>query len=122
MGAVPDVTTNCTGDTGFNTFNTMDAIPAIANGIQIFPGSVPIYRGDVRVGGIGVSGDGVDQDDLIAFLGLHEAGLTLGSGIGNAPQSIRADNLTPRGVRLRYVNCPFTPFIGSSDQDVCNGL
>ena len=97
-------------------------IPGIANGIQIFPGSVPIYRDNVRIGGIGVSGDGVDQDDLIAFLGLHEAGQLLSSGVGNAPRAIRADTLTPKGVRLRYVNCPFTPFNDSSDQDVCNGL
>ena len=36
----------------------------LGNGIQVFPGSVPIYRGSTLVGGIGVSGDGVDQDDI----------------------------------------------------------
>ena len=30
----------------------------------------------------------------------------LGSGIGNAPPARRADQLAPRGVRLRYVSCP----------------
>jgi hypothetical protein len=74
------------------------------------------------VGGIGVSGDGVDQDDLIAFFGLHEASQALANGVGNAPPAMRADTLAPLGVRLRYVNCPFSPFNGSSDQDVCNGL
>ena len=44
------------------------------NGVQIFPGGVPIYRGATLVGAIGVSGDGVDQDDMIAFLGVHDAG------------------------------------------------
>lgn len=118
-----DVGTTCTGDTGLaGGFGLSNPIDAIANGIQIFPGSVPIYRGNVLVGGIGVSGDGVDQDDLIAFLGLHQAGQALANGVGNAPQAIRADTLTPLGVRLRYVNCPFAPFNGSSDQDVCNGL
>ena len=63
----------------------------IPNGIQIFPGSVPIYRNNVLVGGLGVSGDGIDQDDMISFLGLHNAGLELGTGIGNAPRGIRAD-------------------------------
>ena len=92
-----------------------------ANGIQIFPGSVPIYRGGTLIGGIGVSGDGVDQDDLVAFLGLHNAGLALGSGVGNAPTAIRADNLSPQGTLLRYVNCPFTPFLDSSEQNVCAG-
>ncbi|THD37676.1 MAG: hypothetical protein E7773_01415 [Sphingomonas sp.] len=92
----------------------------LQNGIQIFPGSVPIYRDGVLVGGIGVSGDGVDQDDMIAFLGLYNAGLEVGS-IGEAPAAIRADQLTPQGVRLRYVNCPVAPFLDTSEQNVCNG-
>ncbi|HRQ66706.1 MAG TPA: heme-binding protein, partial [Xanthomonadaceae bacterium] len=46
-------------------------LPQLGNGIQIFPGSVPIYRGGTLVGGIGVSGDGIDQDDMVSFLGLH---------------------------------------------------
>jgi uncharacterized protein GlcG (DUF336 family) len=97
----------------------------IANGIQIFPGSVPVYRGNTLIGGIGVSGDGIDQDDMISFLGLHEAGLSVG-GVGNAPKAIRADqilvNVGGRQVRLRYVNCPFAPFLDSSDNNVCEGL
>jgi uncharacterized protein GlcG (DUF336 family) len=95
------------------------------NGIQIFPGSVPVYRGNVRVGGIGVSGDGIDQDDMISFLGLHNAGQRAG-GIGNAPREIRADRIVvqvgTREVRLRYVNCPFAPFLGDPSQNVCEGL
>ncbi|MDX1626765.1 MAG: heme-binding protein, partial [Wenzhouxiangellaceae bacterium] len=79
----------------------------IANGIQIFPGSVPIYRGETLVGGIGVSGDGIDQDDMIALLGVDRAAQRLGGAVNNAPAAIRADRLTPRGVRLRYVQCPF---------------
>src|SRR3546814_9313676 len=67
----------------------------LQNGIQIFPGSVPIYRGDRLVGGIGVSGDGIDQDDMISFLGLHNAGARVG-GIGNAPPAIRADRIVVR--------------------------
>lgn len=97
----------------------------IANGIQIFPGSVPVYRGGTLVGGIGVSGDGIDQDDMISFLGLHNGGQRVG-GIGNAPQAIRADqivvNVGGRQVRLRYVNCPFAPFLGSDQNNVCEGL
>jgi uncharacterized protein GlcG (DUF336 family) len=37
--------------------------------MQIFPGSVPLYKNGVLVGGIGVSGDGVDQDDLVSYMG-----------------------------------------------------
>jgi uncharacterized protein GlcG (DUF336 family) len=95
----------------------------LANGIQIFPGSVPIYRGSQLVGGIGVSGDGIDQDDMISFLGLHNGGLRAGT-IGNADPAIRADQIVVpvgQGVRLRFVNCPFAPFLGSNEQNVCQG-
>lgn len=97
----------------------------LANGIQIFPGSVPIYRGNILVGGIGVSGDGIDQDDMISFLGLHNGGLRLG-GVNNAPIAIRSDQIVvpvsgSAGVRLRWVGCPFNPFLGSNEQNVCQG-
>jgi uncharacterized protein GlcG (DUF336 family) len=108
LGGGPDVAQNC---------STLARLP---NGLQIFPGSVPIYRGSTLVGGIGVSGDGVDQDDMIAFLGLHEAGLRLGT-INNAPKAMRADRLEPMGTRLRYVQCPQSPYIDSSATRVCDG-
>ena len=93
----------------------------LANGLQIFPGSVPVFRGDMLIGGIGVSGDGIDQDDMISFLGLHNAGEVLDTGVGNAPPELRADNLVVGGVNLRFVNCPFSPFLNSREQGVCAG-
>jgi Haem-degrading len=93
----------------------------LANGLQIFSGGVPIFRGDQLIGAIGVSGDGIDQDDMIAFLGLHNAGQRLATGLGNAPQARRADTVTAGGINLRYVNCPFTPFLNSREQRVCAG-
>ncbi len=98
----------------------------LQNGIQIFPGSVPIYRGSQLVGAIGVSGDGIDQDDMISFLGAHNGGARVG-GIGNAPRAIRSDNVVVtladnRTVRLRYISCPFAPFLDSATQNVCDGL
>jgi uncharacterized protein GlcG (DUF336 family) len=103
---------SCTGD------------PRLKNGIQIFPGSMPIYRGSQLVGAIGVSGDGIDQDDMVSFLGLANAGKILNTGIAHAPPAIRADKLAPQGegTRLRYVNCPQAPFNGSTEQNVCAGL
>lgn len=98
----------------------------LQNGLQIFPGAVPIYRGSVLVGAVGVSGDGIDHDDMIAFLGLANAGAALGT-LGHAPSAMRADVITfdlggGRTTRLRYVSCPFAPFIGSDAQNVCQGL
>lgn len=57
---------------------------ALPNGITIFPGGLPLYKNGVLVGGIGISGDGVDQDDLIAFGGT--AGF-------RPPNNIRSDQL-----------------------------
>lgn len=96
-------------------------LPKIRNGIQIFPGAVPIYRGSQLVGAIGVSGDGVDQDDMIAFLGLANAGVALKTGIANAPRERRADLIEPFGLgtRLRYVQCPQAPFNDSTEHNVC---
>lgn len=96
----------------------------LQNGIQIFPGSVPIYKNGELVGGIGVSGDGIDQDDMISFLGVHNAGIKLGT-LGNADPAIRADNIVipvnGEDIRLRYVSCPFAPFLDSNEQNPCAG-
>ena len=75
-------------------------VPGIAHGIQIFPGSVPLYKNGVLVGGIGVAGDGVDQDDIVAAMG--SAGF-------EAPLEIRSDRVFVRGVRLPWVKFPRHP-------------
>ncbi len=96
----------------------------LANGIQIFSGSVPIYRGNMLVGAIGVSGDGIDQDNMIGFLGVNNGGRRVGT-ISNAPKAIRSDRIVVNigvGVRLRYISCPFAPFLDTSAQNVCEGL
>ncbi len=87
----------------------------LADGMQIFSGGLPIYRGDILVGGIGVSGDGIQQDSLVGFLGLEDGPITL----NNAPANIRADQLSAGGVFLRYTNCPPSPFLNSSQQNAC---
>lgn len=108
LPALADVPQNCTG------------ITRLANGLQIFPGGMPIYRGNVLIGGLGVSGDGIEQDDMISFLGIANTAALLPS-LGNAPSTMRADELTPDGARLRYVQCPQSPFIGSTEQYACEG-
>jgi uncharacterized protein GlcG (DUF336 family) len=49
------------------------------NGIITFPGGIPLYKDGALVGGIGVSGDGVDQDEAVAFGGA--AGFPPGAGV-----------------------------------------
>ncbi len=124
-GAAADVTPGCAGVQIANDLSSITQTLAgdvrLGNGLQIFPGSVPIYRGATLVGAVGVSGDGVDQDDMIAFLGVHDAGQALGGGLGNAPADRRADTVIAQGVRLRYVQCPQSPFIDNTDDNVCEG-
>jgi uncharacterized protein GlcG (DUF336 family) len=80
----------------------MQAGPANVNksGIVFFPGSAGLYRNGVLVGGLGVSGDGVDEDDYVTNGG------TLGF---EAPTNIRADQILINGVRLPYFKFPRNP-------------
>ena len=72
--------------------------PLNQNGIVFFPGSAPLYKGSGNskslVGGLGVSGDGVDQDDDVTF--------TASLGYRPSGKIPRADQTFVRGVRLPY--------------------
>ncbi len=70
------------------------------SGIVFFPGSAGLYRNGALVGGLGVSGDGVDQDDYVT------SGGTKGF---EAPTNIRADQIMDQGVRLPYFKFPRNP-------------
>ena len=74
--------------------------PNLPNGITIFPGGFPLYRNGELIGAIGVSGDGVDQDDIITASGCEDF-LPL--------PRIRADSYTYRGARLPYAKFPRDP-------------
>jgi uncharacterized protein GlcG (DUF336 family) len=71
--------------------------PANQNGVVFFPGSSALYKpvaGQLEaLGGFGVSGDGVNQDDVATFYGI--AGFT-------PPTNIRADQFFVGGARLPY--------------------
>lgn len=84
---------------GYDSFVTGSNFRAMTpaanqNGIVFFPGSSAAYLGGVLAGGFGVSGDGVDQDDVVTFYGI--AGFA-------APPAIRADQYFVRGIRLPYI-------------------
>ena len=74
--------------------------PALPNGLTIFPGGFPLYRNGKLIGAIGVSGDGVDQDDIIAAAGTVNL---------PPPTAIRADQTIFRGTRLPYAKFPRNP-------------
>ena len=107
-----DTTPNCTGN------------DRIRNGITLFGGGFPIYRGNQLVGAIGVSGDGTLQSDLIGFVGIANAGNVLKTGIGNAPKNIRANTVDLNGTDLNliYAKCPVAPYLDSTASNVCDDL
>jgi uncharacterized protein GlcG (DUF336 family) len=71
------------------------------NGVVFFPGSIPLYDGAGHlVGGLGVSGDGVEQDDYVSYLGAR----------GFRPdRGIWSDRVKLRGVRLPFLKFPRNP-------------
>ena len=82
------------------------------SGIVFFPGSLPLYRNGVLVGGLGVSGDGVSQDDFVTAGAVNEAcgfGGPCGVPDFQAPLNIRADQVVIRNVRLPYLKFPRNP-------------
>jgi uncharacterized protein GlcG (DUF336 family) len=84
---------------GFTDFNPQANFrdpfnKANQNGVVFFPGSQGIYDGQgTLIAGFGVSGDGVDQDDVV----------TMAGGVAfQPPDAIRVDNYFVNGVRLVY--------------------
>ena len=74
--------------------------PNLPNGITIFPGGFPLYRNGVLIGAVGVSGDGIDQDDIVSASATQDF---------LAPLEIRADRFSYRGARLPYAKFPRNP-------------
>jgi len=75
------------------------------SGIVWFPGSAPLYKNGNLVGGIGVSGDGVEQDDFVTAGGV--------TGF-EPPPELRVDNSSIRtgsgsSIRLPYFKFPRNP-------------
>jgi hypothetical protein len=74
------------------------------NGVVFFPGSsalyVPVNGVQTIVGGLGASGDGVNQDDLIT---------DAASTSFQPPAALQADNFSFRGVQLPYYVFPRNP-------------
>jgi len=70
------------------------------NGLTLFPGSTPLYKHGVLVGGLGISGDGVDQDDFVTNAGA--AGFL-------PPNAIRDTSIKFRGAYLPFFKYPRHP-------------
>ncbi|MCE9564374.1 MAG: heme-binding protein [Planctomycetes bacterium] len=84
---------------GYDAFNPGTNFRAPTNinnqdGIVFFPGAAPLYKNGQLIGGVGVSGDGVDQDDVMTI--ASEAGFYVPTTI------LRADQVLVNGIRLPY--------------------
>jgi len=70
------------------------------DGLTVFPGSVPLFKNGALVGGLGVSGDGVDQDDYVTYFAAQ----------GFLPPPGRwASTITYRGTPLPFLKFPRQP-------------
>lgn len=88
------------GHDAFNPGTNFHATTNVANqnGIVFFPGASPLYKTingfSILVGGFGVSGDGVDQDDVV----------TIAGAVGYAaPDALKVDRYFFQGIRLPYM-------------------
>ncbi len=82
-----------------------------------------IFRGGVLAGAIGISGDGIDQDDMVVFFGLANGGLVFGIGIGNVLLVRRVDQIIGLfGGQLCYVSCLIVSFLDIIVINVCDGI
>jgi uncharacterized protein GlcG (DUF336 family) len=70
------------------------------SGVVFFPGATPLYVGGKLMGGLGISGDGVEQDDYVTFLGAGEL---------LPDPKLWADRLKVEGVRLPMFKFPRQP-------------
>lgn len=92
---------------GYDSFNPgrnfrQTANIANQNGVIFFPGSAPLYNTlGALVGGFGVSGDGVDQDDVVTLFGVNGF---------RPPTAVAADQYFVRGTRLPYQKFNRNPF------------
>ena len=111
---------------GLNPFTLLATAPKFAgvlkNGMTIFPGGFPIYKNGKLVGAIGVSGDGVDQDDIISYAGT--AGYRPSFSILSSSLSQRAIQaaLDPKLVTLQTVNGVDPTLIAQSRASLSRGL
>jgi uncharacterized protein GlcG (DUF336 family) len=76
------------------------------NGITWFPGSAPLFKGGQLVGGIGVSGDGVEQNDLVTAAGAKGF---------EPPVELRVDNSVIRTGSGEFVRLPYLKFPRNPD-------
>jgi hypothetical protein len=75
---------------------------------MIFTGSSPLFKAGRLAGAVGISGDGIDQDDIIGSYGSENF---------EAPPEMRVDRFFMRGIRIPFTKFPRHPHIGEEGKD-----
>jgi uncharacterized protein GlcG (DUF336 family) len=125
---LPDITEDING--------TPTIVPnPLGDGITIFPGGAPLYKSGKLVGAVGISGDGVDQDDLIAYAGtagfrpstsIEDDSLSSAQIVADITQKIDELDYTPPAGDIYHFTFPTISFLQSAvgfddpDQEVGN--
>src|SRR5215207_10003786 len=81
--------------------------PALPLGLSADPGSAPLYKNGVSVGGVAVEGDGLytlDKDPTDFDKPFEELIVVAAQRGFQPPDLIRGDNIIAGGVRLAYLN------------------
>jgi uncharacterized protein GlcG (DUF336 family) len=102
----------------FSTLPCSDvAIAGLPLGLSGDPGGIPVYKGGVAVGGVGIEGDGLytidrvpTDDDQTA----EEIIAVYATGGYESPPVIRADNILVEGIRLPFANVSSPPAVAST--------
>jgi uncharacterized protein GlcG (DUF336 family) len=92
-----DGTTTIDNPTGGRARNLLN------NTLMIFTGSSPAFKNGQFAGAVGISGDGIDQDNIIAAYGTEGY---------DTPLERRIDRFFMRGVRIPFHKFPRHPHLG----------
>jgi uncharacterized protein GlcG (DUF336 family) len=92
-----------TPDTFFCDATNGGAENLLNNTLMIFSGSSPVAVNGQLAGSTGISGDGIDQDDIIG---------SYGSKGFEVPPAMRCDRFFMRGIRIPYTHFPRHPNLG----------
>ena len=79
------------------------------SGIVFFPGSIGLYSGNNLIGGLGVSGDGVEQDDFVTASTVSQINCPQCAPNWTPRPEIRADQVIIGDVRLPFFKFPRNP-------------
>src|SRR5581483_10329795 len=96
----------------FSQLLCSDVNPKAPLGLSADPGGLPLYKSGIKVGGIGVEGDGrytADLDPSDLDVTAEELAALAGTRGFEAPAQITGDKIIVNGIRFPYTNASVPP-------------